>query len=141
MKKIFIILLIIQSIAYGQKKFCSNRKILLSDYKVSFTPRQLNFSSIINLDKGFFIVIKLKNYRGEMEVEYFNPDSLLLVRGQYCSSLGLLKKYSNITNISPPYNEEVIIEKYFLPLKHGLWTYFDKGEILNIERWNKGIKK
>ncbi len=97
-------------------------------------------SYIEYIDSLIYIKIYLHSCLGDMDFKVFENNSIL-VEGTYIYSGDTLENYFNIIDPNT-LEEKVKKEKYFSPLKNGIWKYYNsKGAIIREEKWEKGTKQ
>ena len=86
---------------------------------------------------SILIKIELKSCKGELNLKLFN-NGILIEEGNYVNSLALLSNYK-IGRISSrkKMHDEIIVEKFYQPLRHGIWRFY--REITKQEIYEFGI--
>lgn len=91
---------------------------------------------------GSYRVYRIYNNYGKADFESYNKNKMLIEKGSYSESLDTLKRYSYRINPVYPYEAKILIERYFEPLKNGIWLYYDeKGNLVLTEIWVNGIRQ
>jgi len=129
---ILFLIIIVNVSCYGQTH------IYLSDYGFYFVPNKCNDTLSRRVNDSTYIKLKLSNCRGQMTIQQFDKKGVLVLSGFYCSSLDTLKQYlakydlwGNLFKIE--------VQKYFQPLKDGVWIFYYDGQIERKEKYKKGI--
>jgi hypothetical protein len=116
-------------------------RIKIEEYKLVIVPDSCK-QNITETDEpnNRYFKLQLKSCKGAMHLECYNlKDSTLREKGTYISSLDLLKSYEKVYNLTK-HKTEVIVSKYYQPLRDGNWYYYDSaGNIIKKEVYNKGV--
>lgn len=127
------ILLTVKS-SYAQSAY----PIYIKEYDLYLYPdKGCQISYEIKKNDSVLIKIDLKSCKGELNLKLYNH-SILIEEGNYVSSLALLSKYK-IGRVSSrkKMHDEMIVEKFYQPLRHGIWRFY-KG-IITKEIYKVGI--
>lgn len=75
---------------------------------------------------------------GAGTVEIYSLDSVLIAKGSYINSLGVLREYAIDYNIETGECKTTILD-YYRPLKDGVWYYYNnKGLLIKKEYYSNG---
>lgn len=102
----------------------------------------LVWDTTISDDREKFIVKQICDCDGKMRLwEYTISDSTLLFEGSYVNG-----RDSTITfywaNFEEPFNDIPDTMTYSIPLRDGVWKYYDKsGVLVKTENYQKGVLK
>ena len=90
--------------------------------------------------EGYYSVCTLEDSRGAMSVKTYTTNHVLIREGRYVNSIDTFKSCVVVEDPYNPGTRQVIVERYFHPLKNGLWRYYNvKGKVIREERWSQGI--
>lgn len=112
--------------------------IYLKEYKTYITPTKCKDSIVQYIKDSSFVKINLLNCEGKMNIKEFDRNGTLLVIGQYRTSLDTLKEYVDVFNIFGDITA-IKVNKYFQPLRDGIWTFYENGIIKRKERYRQGL--
>jgi hypothetical protein len=132
----------------GPVLFCSfqlpelgHYRIKVDEYKITIVPDSCK-QTITEVDKknNRYFKLYLKNCKGAMLLECYNlRDSTLKEKGTYMASLDLLKSYVNVYNLTK-HTTQIVVAKYYQPLRDGSWNYYDSvGNIIKNEVYKQGV--
>lgn len=136
--KLLIIICLVASIEFTEFNK-GHYRIKLKEFDITLVPENCK-DSILKIDQfnNRFFKIQLKDCKGALSLQCFNlTDSVLQQEGSYISSLELLSSYTHSVNATTG-KTEVVVSKYYQPLKDGIWHYYDSSGI-KIETYDKGI--
>jgi len=120
-------------------------RIYLEEYKYTlvYDGKGINaFSAKISGDRT--IIIHLLSRKGQMNVECYDKDLVLIEKGAYSNSLDLLKKYVDLVTFDDRYpgnhKAAIGVYSYYQPLRNGIWSFFDKRKKMYMKKnYIKGI--
>ena len=128
------------TIAFSFKKIDKKHRIHLVEYDCVFTPQKNcieDFEVVIGSSKK--LSIQLLDCKGRMSVRCYNSNNVKIEEGNYINSLDLLKKYSNVVDISTK-KTRIKIYSYYQPLRTGEWLFYDNNGVLITKKvYEKGI--
>lgn len=120
MKRLFICALVFL-ISYQLR---SQTHIYLDEYLITLDPVKCN-DTIEVKKNGKLFKIYIKDCRGEMYCEVYQK-GLLIEKGGYINSLDTLKRYSlHVCRGDCENQREIVVFKYFQPLRDGDWFFYD----------------
>jgi hypothetical protein len=139
---IFVFIFLIHS----NKIACQTiRRIYLEEYKYTLVSQGKcidTFSAKISRDRT--ITIHLLSCKGQMNIECYNKNLILMEMGSYINSLDLLKKYVDLVTFDQRYpnNHKVTIGiySYYQPLRDGTWRFYNDEKKLYMQKnYKKGV--
>jgi hypothetical protein len=137
----YIKILLIMFLFASQQCFSQDSSTILikvPDYDLNFYPGRCDSTYKFSLSNKKYLIIKLINCTGEMDVECFNFQSKLLEKGKYTGSLDLLKTYRTKLNATSQKKQTVVVS-YYQPLRNGPWYFYtEKGKLIRIIEYNTG---
>lgn len=114
-------------------------RIKIIDYGYTFIPQKINSTIWGRLDDKRLLKIKVKDYKGEMHLECFSKDSVLIEQGNYINSLELLVSYKYIVD-GTSLRQRIGVVKYYEPLRNGVWNFYDSSGIIVLKKkYKEGI--
>ena len=120
-------------------------RIYLEEYDYTF---RLDGKCIATLSDEISNDRKLKinifNCKGQLDLECYIKDTILIEKGSYINSLTLLKKYTYFHRFVPKpfpgHNEYTIgVYSYYQPLRNGVWYFYQSKKLYMKKEYNKGI--
>ncbi|MBL4898742.1 MAG: hypothetical protein JKX76_03725 [Colwellia sp.] len=117
-------------------------KIKIEEWPVPLRNIQLSQDTISNKFKQEWgiLIIKLIDCRGAMIIEKYEEKGNIISRGSYKNGLDTLKRQV-LVDVYDTAELKIIVEKYFEPLKDGIWEYFkESGELDKKVSYSNGIR-
>jgi hypothetical protein len=138
MKNFILILLFLLLFSNGY----SQVPIRIKEYGIFFTAIKCQDELKIPLQKdNQYALINLFDCKGAMHIDIFNGKNKI-ESGSYINSIDTLKEYVTKTNIGINTKSEIIVKRYFQPIRDGEWFYYNKlGHVYKKENYVKGIIK
>jgi hypothetical protein len=142
---IFIIDFFISILSFGQVRLKCSIPIEIPEYQIYINPFHINHypdaDTTINIRGNRKIKLRIFNCQGDMFLEEMDSSGNLIIAGSFCKSLDTLSDYVTQIDPSEPYYREVAIQKYFIPLKSGIWLYYNNNQIIKKEVWYRGVQQ
>lgn len=116
------------------------QKVIIDEYGIVLTklkaPCQDSLTEYTR--DGKKVTILLNDCMGRMYVRIYK-NKKLLEEGSYTNSLDTLKGYTYKKTIGSG-QKEIVVEKYFQPLRDGTWLFYNQKGIVRKVNYTKGTE-
>jgi hypothetical protein len=114
-------------------------RIKLAEYNYTFIPQhKCRDTFFTKIEGNRFLKIYLFSCKGQMNVECYNEDSVIIEKGSYENSLDLLKNYY-FANNATEHKTKIKVANYYQPLRNGIWYFYNEGKLVFKRIYDGGI--